>query len=226
MIRPCPHTLVLDGIRIALGDDALISISARIEPGAVLTVMGPSGSGKSTLLHALAGTLAPAFALEGSAWLDGEDLLTKAPETRALGLLFQDPMLFPHLSVIGNLMIAIPRDRVKARAERIAACEAALATIGLEGYGQRDPATLSGGQAARVALQRTLLSEPRALLLDEPFSKLDAARRSEMRDLVFSHAKARNLPVLLVTHDPVDAAAAGGPMFDMAAQSLSASASV
>jgi putative thiamine transport system ATP-binding protein len=103
----------------------------------------------------------------------------------------------------------------RARNERQHRAEEALAAIGLEGYGPRDPATLSGGQAARVALQRTLLSQPRALLLDEPFSKLDAALRAEMRSLVFEHARARNLPVILVTHDPADAEAAGGAIYTL-----------
>lgn len=208
-------TLVLDQVKIGLEGQTLIEISARVAPGEVLTVMGPSGSGKSTLLHALAGSLAPIFELSGGVHIGGLDVLSLPPETRRMGLLFQDPLLFPHLSVCGNVMIAIPREVSKARRERHMLAEQALCAIGLEGFGPRDPATLSGGQAARVALQRTLLSQPRALLLDEPFSKLDAALRSEMRALVFDHAKARNLPVVLVTHDPADAKAAGGEVFTL-----------
>lgn len=208
-------TLVLDQVSIRLDDQLLIDISARVEPGQVLTVMGPSGSGKSTLLHALAGSLAPVFKLSGRVMIGALDVLALPPETRRMGLLFQDPLLFPHLSVCGNVMIAIPRSLSRSRRERHMMAEEALCAIGLEGYGPRDPATLSGGQAARVALQRTLLSQPRALLLDEPFSKLDAALRSEMRTLVFDHAKARNLPVVLVTHDPADAEAAGGEVFEL-----------
>lgn len=208
-------TLVLDEVSISLDGDVLIDISARIEPGEVLTVMGPSGSGKSTLLHALAGSLAPVFQLSGKVELAGDSILTLPPETRRMGLLFQDPLLFPHLSVCGNVMIAIPRTVSKVRHERHMMAEEALCAIGLKGFGSRDPATLSGGQAARVALQRTLLSQPRALLLDEPFSKLDAALRSDMRSLVFDHAKARNLPVVLVTHDPADAESAGGEVFTL-----------
>lgn len=208
-------TLVLDQVSIRLDDQLLINISARVEPGQVLTVMGPSGSGKSTLLHALAGSLAPVFKLSGHVMIGALDVLALPPETRRMGLLFQDPLLFPHLSVCGNVMIAIPRSLSRSRRERHMMAEEALCAIGLEGYGPRDPATLSGGQAARVALQRTLLSQPRALLLDEPFSKLDAALRSEMRTLVFDHAKARNLPVVLVTHDPADAQAAGGEVFEL-----------
>lgn len=209
------EALVLEKVAIRLDGRTLIDISARVAPGDVLTVMGPSGSGKSTLLHALAGSLAPVFDLFGSVRLGDVDVLSLPAETRRMGLLFQDPLLFPHLSVCGNVMIAIPRDVSKARGERQHLAEDALTAIGLEGYGPRDPATLSGGQAARVALQRTLLSGPRALLLDEPFSKLDAALRQDMRALVFDHARARNLPVILVTHDPVDAEAAGGEVFTL-----------
>ncbi len=91
----------------------------------------------------------------------------------------------------------------------------ALAEVGLDDFAERDPATLSGGQKARVALMRTLLSEPHALLLDEPFSKLDTARRGQVRALVFGEAAKRRLPVLLVTHDPADAEAAGGPCIEL-----------
>jgi putative thiamine transport system ATP-binding protein len=94
--------------------------------------------------------------------------------------------------------------------------EQALAEIGLEGFAERDPATLSGGQKARVALMRMLLSEPRALLLDEPFSRLDAALRGQIRELVFTRARALGLPTLLVTHDAADAEAAGGRVIELA----------
>jgi putative thiamine transport system ATP-binding protein len=93
--------------------------------------------------------------------------------------------------------------------------EQALVEIDLAGYADRDPATLSGGQRARVALMRMLLSEPEALLLDEPFSRLDAALRDQMRDLVFSRARAKQLPVIMVTHDAQDAAAAGGEVLHL-----------
>ena len=99
---------------------------------------------------------------------------------------------------------------MRPRAARDAQIEAALVEAGLPGLAQRDPATLSGGQRARVALMRTLLAKPRVLLLDEPFNKLDARLRNDFRDFVFDHARERALPVLLVTHDEADARAAGG----------------
>ncbi|WP_416137761.1 ATP-binding cassette domain-containing protein [Halomonas sp. HK25] len=200
------HHLVLKDIHIALDGVTLLALDAEVGPGEVLTVMGPSGSGKSTLLAYLAGFLSPAFAASGRALLDGQDLTRLPAEQRGIGLLFQDPLLFPHLSVAGNLRFGMPR----ATADRAERVEAALAQIGLPGFGKRDPATLSGGQKARVALMRLLLSAPRAVLLDEPFSKLDTALRHEMRELVFGRLRDAGLPSLLVTHDREDAEDAGG----------------
>ena len=200
--------LVLDDIRIAKAGAELLRVTARVAPGDVLTIMGPSGSGKSTLLAFVMGDLRPPFAATGRVTLDGRDLNGLRPEARQVGLLYQDPLLFPHLDVAANLAFGLPPGG--GRAARRRAVETALARIGLEGYGPRDPATLSGGQAARVALMRVLLSRPRALLLDEPFGKLDAALRDRMRALVFGAARDAGVPVLLVTHDAADAEAAGG----------------
>lgn len=199
--------LFIEGVRITLEEEILVSLDAVVRPGEVLTVMGPSGSGKSTLLAYLTGTLPPAFRAEGCVVLNGRDLTDLPTERRRVGILFQDDLLFPHLSVAGNLAFGLPRGRSADRRARI---EDALSEVGLSGFGPRDPATLSGGQRARVALMRTLLAEPEALLLDEPFSRLDAARRARTRDMVFAVAYQRSLPVVLVTHDDGDAAAAGG----------------
>jgi putative thiamine transport system ATP-binding protein len=133
---------------------------------------------------------------------------------RGTGLLFQDDLLFPHLSVGGNLKFAIG-SRNAGSLERDALVEATLARAGLEGFAKRDPATLSGGQRARVSLLRVLLSEPRAILLDEPFSKLDPELRAQFRQYVFNEARLRMLPVLLVTHDAEDQVAAGGRMIEL-----------
>lgn len=211
---PETSPLWLDEVAIYQGDRPLVRVDARIAPGEVLTLMGPSGVGKSTLLAQVAGFLAPAFTATGRVRLGDEDLTTRPPERRRLGLLFQDPLLFPHLSVGGNLAFGLPPGGGRrARRRRV---EAALADIGLAGFADRDPATLSGGQQARVALMRVLLAEPRAMLLDEPFSKLDAALRDEMRRLVFARVRDRGLPTLMVTHDRQDAEAAGGRIIELA----------
>jgi putative thiamine transport system ATP-binding protein len=207
--------LVLEGVRLSLGGRLLLALDVAVPPGEVLTVMGPSGSGKSSLLAFICGTLDPAFAALGRVRLDGRDLGGLPPERRRVGILFQDALLFPHLSVAQNLLVAVPPE-VRGREPRRARVEAALAEAGLEGLGERDPATLSGGQQARVALMRTLLAEPRALLLDEPFARLDAVLKDRLRAFVFGEIRARGLPALLVTHDPADAAAAGGPVVELA----------
>jgi putative thiamine transport system ATP-binding protein len=191
------------------GSDLLTGFDLVVAPGAVTTVMGPSGCGKSSLLSYICGTLEPVFEAAGEVWLDGVAIHRLAPERRRVGILFQDDLLFPHLSVGENLAFALPpavRGR-RARRERV---EAALLEADLGGFSGRDPATLSGGQRARVAVMRTLFAEPRALLLDEPFNKLDRALRDRFRAFVFDHARAARLPTLLVTHDEADAAAAGG----------------
>lgn len=201
--------LVLDGVRIALGERLLVALNARVRAGETLTVMGPSGAGKSTLLAYIGGFLDPVFAATGRVSVDGVDLSALDAEHRHAGILFQDPLLFPHLSVAENIAIAIP-ETVRGRKQRRGLAEAALEDAGLAGFGDRDPETLSGGQKARVALQRVLMSHPRILLLDEPFSKLDADLREQTRELVFDKARQAGLPVVLVTHDMDDARAAGG----------------
>ena len=201
-------SLTLDALQIDHAGTPLVRLSAQVTPGQVLTVMGPSGSGKSTLLAALIGALPAAFTLSGRVLLNDQDITTLPTAQRRTGILFQDDVLFPHLSVSQNLGFGLRPGG--SRVDRQARVEAALDRMGLSGFGPRDPASLSGGQRARVALARTLLAEPLALLLDEPFSKLDQALRAQVRDLVF--AETHNLPVILVTHDPEDAHAAGGPV--------------
>ncbi len=207
--------LVLRNVALSLAGQGLIApLTLTVAPGEVTTVMGPSGSGKSSLLAFVCGTLDPVFAATGEVLLDGTDLTVLPPERRRVGILFQDDLLFPHLSVAENLAFGLPPE-VRGRHARLARAEAALAEADLAGFGGRDPATLSGGQRARVARLRTLLAEPKALLLDEPFSKLDVALRTRIRGFVFAHARAKRLPTLLVTHDPADAAAAGGVVVEL-----------
>jgi putative thiamine transport system ATP-binding protein len=187
----------------------LKDLRLEIQPGQILTLMGPSGSGKSSVLAAIAGTLgsvaegAQALRFEGSVKLDGVELGQLPTAQRGIGLLFQDALLFAHMTVAENLLLAVPPG---PRAERREQVRQALAEAGLEGYGEGDPATLSGGQRARVALMRALLAQPKALLLDEPFSKLDAALRDQFRAFVFDHIRAQQIPALLVTHDANDIA--------------------
>ena len=165
--------------------------------------------GKSTLLDGIGGHLAHDFKMQGRVLLEGRDVTQLPPETRRIGLMFQDALLFPHLSLGDNLAFGLPTS-LQGRAARRAAVDTALDQAGLAGLYARDPATLSGGQRARAALMRTLLAEPLALLLDEPFSKLDPALRDEMRRFTFAHVRTRAIPALMVSHDPEDAAAAGG----------------
>ena len=144
------------------------------------------------------------------------DIDAHPPEQRRIGILFQDDLLFPHLSVGENLMFALPRG-IGSKQDRKARVKAALIEADLEGFIDRDPATLSGGQRARVALMRTLLAAPECLLLDEPFAKLDIELRHRVRTFVLDHARDVGVPALLVTHDAADAEAAGGPVITLPA---------
>ncbi|WP_028456042.1 ATP-binding cassette domain-containing protein [Chitinilyticum litopenaei] len=194
--------LELHNAALRLGDAPLFSdLSFAVAAGEVLTLMGPSGCGKSSLLAWLLGALPPAFSATGELWLGGQRVDGLPIEARQIGILFQDDLLFPHLSVLQNLLLAMPPGPAAQRRERAGQL---LAEVGLAGLAERDPATLSGGQRARAGLLRALLAEPRALLLDEPFSKLDMALRGPYRQFVFAQLAARGIPAVLVTHDPGD----------------------
>lgn len=189
-------------------------LTIRVAAGVVTTIMGPSGIGKSTLIDFVGGHLSAAFEAQGRVILNGRDVTRLPAEARRIGILFQDALLFPHLSVGDNLAFGLAPG-IRGRAARRARIAAALEQAGLAGFADRDPATLSGGQRARIALMRTLLAEPQALLLDEPFSKLDPERRADLREFVFRHVRDRSVPVLMVSHDAEDAAAAGGPIVSL-----------
>lgn len=208
--KPAPASadprLKLEQVHIALGSTTLVDLDCTIAGGEIFTVMGPSGSGKSSLLAYLGGFLAPVFTASGSVRINDQEVTGLPPEERRLGLLFQDPLLFPHLSVAGNLQFGLPAKAADKKA-RIAA---ELTQAGLADFADRDPATLSGGQKSRVALLRLLLSEPQAVLLDEPFSKLDTDLRRDIREQVFHGIRQAKLPAILVSHDEADAEAAGG----------------
>ena len=194
--------LELDTIHLATPERTLIrALSAQVRGGEVLAVMGASGSGKSSLLAFLCGTLPAALQAQGRVRLDGRDITLLPIAARRVGILFQDDLLFPHMTVLDNLLFALPAG---ARAQRLARAEAALAQADLSGLGGRWPHQLSGGQRARVSVLRALLAEPRALLLDEPFSRLDAALRERFRAFVYARIRAQGIPAVLVTHDPQD----------------------
>jgi putative thiamine transport system ATP-binding protein len=197
--------------RLGSAHHALVSsLHLHVPPGEILTLMGPSGCGKSSVLAAIAGTLASVseglqpLQLQGSVQLNGRELAHLHTHQRGVGLVFQDALLFPHMTVAENLLFAVPANGNNA--QRQARVQQALQEADLSGMGERDSSTLSGGQRARVALMRALLAEPQALLLDEPFSKLDAALRAQLRPWVFAHVRERRIPVVLVTHDEQDVA--------------------
>ena len=195
-------SLVLKDISVYLGDKRIFEpLSLTIAPGEIVTVMGASGSGKTSLLSAVAGDLPEPLYSVGKVILNARDIIHVAPENRRIGRLFQDDLLFPHLTVGENLLFGMARG---PKLERQATMTSALQSLELEGYENRAPHTLSGGQRSRVALMRALLAKPDAMLLDEPFSKLDKALRTTMRDFTYNHLREQNIPTLLVTHDPED----------------------
>jgi putative thiamine transport system ATP-binding protein len=200
-------SLVVRDFSITLQGQALLApFSLVIGAGEIVTLMGPSGSGKTSLLQAIAGGLALPFGLSGQVVVNGRDVTHLPPATRKIGRLFQDDLLFPHLSVGENMLFGLARG---PRPQRLAAMRAALGEVELEGFENRAPHTLSGGQRQRVALMRSLLAAPHAMLLDEPFNKLDEALRASMRALTFAKLRASKTPSLLVTHDKADAPKGG-----------------
>ncbi|MDP3714072.1 MAG: ABC transporter ATP-binding protein [Mycobacteriales bacterium] len=174
-----------------------VRASVAAEPGEVVALVGPNGAGKTTLLRGLAG-LAPAT---GPVLLDGVDVAGLPPERRGIGWVAQGGLLFPHLSARDNVAYGLRgRDR-RGRALR------ALEGLGIADLADRRPAQLSGGQAARVALARALVTAPRLVLLDEPLAALDATTRADVRRVLRAALSGGPAPALVVTHDPVDALA-------------------
>ncbi len=176
--------------------------SVKINPGEILAITGPSGSGKSTLLSDISGVLAATFFSKGEMLLNGKSLRPLKIAQRKVGILFQDDLLFPHLNVYQNLVFGLPEHLNKSQKQQ--RITEALIEADLEGFEIRDIATLSGGQRSRISLLRTLLSEPKLILLDEPFSKLDKSLREQFRPWVFQHISEQNIPAVLVTHDNDD----------------------
>lgn len=190
--------------RLATPSATLVqNLRLQIAPGSVHTLMGESGSGKSSVLAAVCGTLDEALQCEAEVTLNGQRIDTLPTQARKVGILFQEDLLFAHMTVRENLLFAVPAGPQPAREAQVLQ---ALADVEMAPALHANPATLSGGQRARVALARALLAQPQALLLDEPFSKLDAALRGRMRALVFGLVRSRQIPALLVTHDAADVA--------------------
>nr|WP_315297532.1 ATP-binding cassette domain-containing protein [Raoultella terrigena] len=200
--------LTVNNLTLTLnGRPLLRDVEFCVTPGEVLTLMGPSGSGKSMLFAWMAGALDENFHAAGELWLGDERCDRLPTERRRIGVLFQDALLFDGFSVGQNLMLAVAPE-VRG-AERRALVEQTLDRAGLTGFYPRDPATLSGGQRARVSLLRALLARPLALLLDEPFNRLDAGLRTDFRRWVFDELARLAIPAVLVTHDGHDIPAAG-----------------
>lgn len=180
---------------------ALRHISLAAQKSEVLALLGPSGSGKSTLLAAIAGMITPS---EGKILLGGRNLVDLPPESRGLGMVFQDYALWPHMTVAQNVAFSLrvrkcPPDEVAKRTED------ALARVGLSGFAARRPHELSGGQQQRVALARAVVVETDLLLLDEPLSALDPATRSSVRSELADILCDLNLTTIIVTHDREEA---------------------
>ena len=196
--------LCLRDITISIASETpLISgLSVDIAAGSLRLIQGASGSGKSTLLSVICGTADRNVRATGDVLLNGQMVSGLDAEDRRIGLMFQDPLLFPHMTVGDNLAIALAANHHHDRKARVSA---ALELAGLAGFEDRDPATLSGGQAARVALMRTLLAEPEALLMDEAFSALDPDLRHAFGGFVRTQIRDRGIPALLVSHDAADA---------------------
>lgn len=187
-------------------------LSFSIAAGSMALLQGPSGSGKSTLLAVISGTADRRVRHQGEILLDDVSLTELPAEKRRVGIMFQDPLLFPHMSVADNLAFGLVAGKRHQRRQQV---EEALGIAGLEGMAERDPATLSGGQAARLALMRCLLAEPQALLMDEAFSALDPTLRRSFGGFVRDLIQHRQIPALLVSHDSGDADFADGGIISL-----------
>lgn len=187
--------------------DAIHDVSLRVGEGEVLALVGESGSGKTTLLRLIAGLeIATAGEIEIGNRVVSSDRTFVPPEQRGVGLVFQDYALFPHLTVARNVAYGLAKWPRTARRER---AREVLALVGLESLGERYPHELSGGQQQRVALARALAPEPTLILLDEPFSNLDAALKARLRDEVGDLVRRAGTTAIFVLHDSEDALALG-----------------
>lgn len=181
----------------------LDGVSLGVAAGETVALLGASGSGKSTLLKIVAGLDAPE---SGSVWFDGVNITALPPEQRGFALMFQDFALFPHLNLQDNVAFGLVEQGVR-RSEARNQARIMLARFGLAGQALRKVWTLSGGEQQRVALARALITQPRALLLDEPFSALDATLREQLRTEFRERITEAGMTAILVTHDEQEARA-------------------
>jgi len=181
----------------------LHDVNLQVAAGEIVALLGPSGSGKSTLLNIVAGLQKPNA---GSVWWDGMDISATPPERRGFALMFQDFALFTHLNVEDNVAFGLVEQRVPKPRARVQARQM-LEVFGLGLLAQRRVWNLSGGEQQRVALARSLITHPKVLLLDEPFSALDADLRVALRQEFRSRIRAADMAALLVTHDEAEACA-------------------
>lgn len=198
--------LEMRGVSLAYrGQTVLADVDLDIASGELIAVVGPSGSGKSSLLRCLGGFLNPIAGLVRiGGQLIADERNSVPPEHRQVGFVFQNHALWPHMTVREN--VAYPwRIRRVGMQERSRLADELLSQVGLEGFGDRGPSTLSGGQQQRVALARGLAGEPCLLLLDEPLSSVDAARRDELQSLISDVVRSRGLTTIMTTHDQREA---------------------
>lgn len=192
---------VLDARLVVRRGDFRLDVDLRVAAGEVVALLGPNGAGKSTALRALAGLVPMA---DGRITVDGRDVTVAPTERRPIGMVFQDYLLFGHLSALDNVAFG-PRCQGASRAEARARAAELLDRVGLAEHGRARPRSLSGGQAQRVALARALAVRPRLLLLDEPLAALDAHTRVTVRSQLRKHLAGFGGAAVLVTHDPLDA---------------------
>lgn len=182
---------------------AVPELNLDIHEGELIALLGPSGCGKTTTMRAIAGLLTPT---SGSIRIDGRDVTRVPANKRGIGLVFQSYALFPHLSAFENVAFGLRLQKLP-EAEVQARTEAGMATVGLTGFEKRKPAEMSGGQQQRLALARSLVMEPKVLLLDEPLSNLDARLRLEMRNELQRVQRDTGVTMVFVTHDQSEALA-------------------
>tara|TARA_B110000483_G_scaffold73712_1_gene91733 strand:- start:836 stop:1459 length:624 start_codon:yes stop_codon:yes gene_type:complete len=177
-------------------------LNIKVNNGKILTIFGSSGIGKSSLINVVAGVYESNLLFTGDIILNNKKITNTLPEKRKIGLLLQDGVLFPHLSVEQNLIFGIKKSLTNK--EKYLLINEHLIKANMEGFENRYPNTLSGGQKSRVACLRAILSEPDALLLDEPFSSIDPEQRNSFRLFVANQVREKKIPCILVTHDESD----------------------